>query len=93
MSDDDWPDGWGRCCICGEDCDEQDYDARTRTSTHRECLDPDVWCLRHGKPLATKCASYCEDCEPPEPDGEAFRGGEAAAYEAEQMARIQRTLK
>jgi len=28
------------------------------------------------------------DCnrEPPEPDGEAFRGREAAAYEAEQMA-------
>lgn len=31
--------------------------------------------------------------EPPEPDGEAFRGGEAAAYEAEQMAKIQRELK
>lgn len=31
--------------------------------------------------------------EPPEPDGEAFRGGEAAAYEAENQARIQRELK
>lgn len=27
----------------------------------------------------------CEDREPP-PDGEAFRGGEAAAYERDQMA-------
>lgn len=33
------------------------------------------------------------DHEPPEPDGECFRGGEAAAYEAEQMAWIQRNLK
>ena len=30
------------------------------------------------------------DREPPEPDGEAFRGGEAAAYEREQMAKWQR---
>jgi uncharacterized Zn finger protein (UPF0148 family) len=45
---------------------------------------------------------YCVDCdhviddsnyEPPEPDGEAFRGGEAAAYSAEEQARIQRELK
>jgi hypothetical protein len=51
------------------------------------------------------CVSGCDcpDCveraerednyEPPEPDGEAFRGGEAAAYEAETQARIQRELK
>lgn len=35
----------------------------------------------------------CEDCidrEPPEPDGEAFRGGEAAGYLAEQQAAAQR---
>jgi hypothetical protein len=31
-----------------------------------------------------------DDREPPEPDGEAFRGGEAAAYEREQMAGYQR---
>jgi hypothetical protein len=30
------------------------------------------------------------DIEPPEPDGEAFRGGEAAAYEREQMSAAQR---
>lgn len=33
------------------------------------------------------------DVEPPEPDGEAFRGGEAAAYEREQQAEMLRTLK
>jgi hypothetical protein len=49
-------------------------------------LDPNVFCLKHGQPLATKGASYCEDCEPPDADGEAFRGGEAAAYEREQQA-------
>ena len=43
------------------------------------------------KPLCD--CENCTDREPPEPDGEAFRGGEAAAYEAEQMAKIQRTLK
>lgn len=31
--------------------------------------------------------------EPTEPDGECFRGGEAAAYLAESQARIQRELK
>ena len=53
-------------------------------------LDPDVYCLKHGKLLATKCASYCEDCEPPEPDGEAFRGNEATAYKREQMIAAQK---
>ena len=53
-------------------------------------LDPDVFCTTHGKQLATKGSSYCEDCEPPEPDGEAFRGGEAAAYLAEQQHAAQR---
>jgi hypothetical protein len=31
--------------------------------------------------------------EPGDPDGECFRGGEAAAYLAEEQARIQRELK
>jgi uncharacterized Zn finger protein (UPF0148 family) len=44
----------------------------------------------------------CEDCgcivddsnyEPPEPDGECFRGREAESYQAEQQAWIQRNLK
>lgn len=34
-----------------------------------------------------------EDDEPPEPDGECFRGSEAAAYDAESQAQIQRELK
>jgi hypothetical protein len=33
------------------------------------------------------------DAEPPEPDGEAYRGGEYAASVAESQARIQRELK
>ena len=60
-------------------------------------LDPDVFCLTHGKelPMGPYGTRYggCDDCEPPEPDGEAFRGGEAAAYAREQMAGIQRDLK
>ena len=57
-------------------------------------LDPDLFCLKHGKELPMGPCGHryggCEDCEPPEPDGEAFRGGEAAAYEAEQMHAAQR---
>lgn len=34
-----------------------------------------------------------EESSPQEPDGECFRGREAAAFEAEEMARIQRELK
>ena len=60
-------------------------------------LDPDEFCLKHGKPLAVgpygMLWGSCEDCEPPEPDGEALRGGEAQAYDRERMAHIQRTLK
>lgn len=33
------------------------------------------------------------DREPSEPDGECFRGGEAAAFLADEQARIQRELK
>ena len=56
-------------------------------------------CDRCGAPLSFdlfigKCYALCGDCYGGrEPDGEAFRGGEAAAYEREQMARIQRELK
>lgn len=38
------------------------------------------------------CRDWRENREPDE-DGEAFRGGEAAAYERERQAEIQRTLK
>ncbi|MPZ20109.1 MAG: hypothetical protein GEV06_19660 [Luteitalea sp.] len=52
-------------------------------------LDPKCYCLRHGKelPMSEYGVRYggCEECSPPEPDGEAFRGGEAAAYERDQQ--------
>lgn len=44
-------------------------------------------------PLCAECAERQrrrEEDGPGDPDGEAFRGGEAAAYENEQMARWQR---
>lgn len=45
-------------------------------------------------PIFNRVYARCGDCYGgSEPDGEAFRGGEAAAYEREQMAHIQRTLK
>ena len=57
-------------------------------------LDPDLFCLKHGKelPMGLYGVRYsgCAECEQPEPDGEAFRGGEAAAYEQDQMAAAQR---
>lgn len=37
--------------------------------------------------------NYHPDREPPEPDGECYRGGEAASVLAEEQARIQRELK
>ena len=43
--------------------------------------------------LCQACWTEADNAEPGEPDGEAFRGGEAAAYEAEEMARVQRELK
>lgn len=52
--------------------------------------------------LGARSHYRCRDCgiefsdtdrEPTEPDGECFRGGEAAAYEAECMASWQRDLK
>jgi len=51
--------------------------------TEAECP-PDCWACKQ---------EASRDEEPPEPDGEEFRGNEAAAYEAEEQARIQRELK
>lgn len=44
-------------------------------------------------PVCDDCRRHLENREPPEPDGEAFRGGEAAAYERDHLAEIQRRLK
>jgi hypothetical protein len=45
--------------------------------------------------LCTECYDRAAEAawERQQEDGETFRGGEAAAYEAEQQARIQRELK
>lgn len=66
----------------------------------RQLAKPDVgwWCPHCGSSaayddVASEEAQGVNDDEPPEPDGECFRGGEAAAYEAEEQARIQRELK
>jgi hypothetical protein len=40
--------------------------------------------------LCAECWSVRDNYEPPDPDGEAFRGGEAAAYQAELMHQAQR---
>lgn len=72
-------------------------DRRREPEFDVEDLDGDDICHVHGKvkPMSEYGIRYggCEDCEPPEPDGEAFRGGEAAAYERDQQAAIQRDLK
>jgi Zn-finger nucleic acid-binding protein len=52
--------------------------------------DNEIW-LDAG--MLKKLIRMVDNYEPPDPDGEAFRGREAAAFEAEQMARIQRKLK
>jgi hypothetical protein len=41
-------------------------------------------------PVCADCWTRNDNREPPEPDGEAFRGGEAAAYQAEQCAQWQK---
>lgn len=49
--------------------------------------------LPHEPEWLDLCAEHFskrDNYEPPDPDGEAFRGGEAAAFAAEQMAAAQR---
>lgn len=64
--------------------------------------DSDDVCLHCEKRQREPGSDYCGDCENElseaayerrMEDGECFRGGEAAAYEAEQQAWIQRNLK
>jgi len=65
-----------------------------------------VWGQRQAPNLPAASAIACTDGEepirfdqdggrdePPDPDGEEFRGGEAAAYNAQEQDRIQRELK
>jgi hypothetical protein len=85
------------CIDCGDPIDRPTGNPFQCRDCWLESLDPDLFCLKHGTelPMGPYGIRYggCEDCEPPEPDGEAFRGGEAAAYEREQMAAIRRDLK
>ncbi len=58
-------------------------------------VNPDTHCTRHGKLLLPSdyvgvLSSGCDDCEPGDPDGDAFRGGEAGAFASEQQAAAQR---
>ncbi len=41
-------------------------------------------------PMCDACWTKRDNREPPEPDGEAFRGGEAAAFQAEQLEQARR---
>ena len=50
-------------------------------------------CAACGDDLPPGRRWYANDPEPPEPDGECYRGGEAAAALAEEQAWIQRNLK
>jgi hypothetical protein len=36
-NNDERPYGWGRCYLCGEDCEEDDYDDDKRRSTCKKC--------------------------------------------------------
>lgn len=75
-------------------------------NTCERCKFPVQWRMSVRPVGSTKMVKVCEDCaeviqaerdednrEPRDADGEDFRGGEAAAYERESQAEIQRTLK
>lgn len=67
--------------------------ARPTDPKYCRCSDPEN-CTEAIPGYICKAGLTCDpDYEPPEPDGEDFRGGEAAAYSAEEQARIQRELK
>lgn len=84
------------CRVCGHNVPRSGY-------PRYYCCNGDMCGCGGGTLPDNVCSSSClenedslvplevlEDDEPPEPDGECFRGGEAAAYEAEQMAQWQR---
>lgn len=73
----------GLCHVCGED-DRPVLDwARVDPWGHTD----------ETVKMCQPCIDLEENREPPEPDGEVFRGTEAAEYEREHMAAIQRDLK
>ena len=68
-------------CECGEPV----------TKTWDEGEDFAFWTgqPRH-TPVCDECWTKRDNYEPPDPDGECFRGGEAAAYQAEQLEHARR---
>ena len=74
----------GAIPLC-EDCGE------CSTGAFDEGWDYAFWTSRpRFTPICDDCKTRRENDEPPEPDGEAFRGREAAAFLAEQQAAAQR---
>ena len=75
------------CLDCGEDIPLE------QTAFFWETSEDEQFWINAPKtegPVCEACWVKRDNREPAEPDGEAFRGGEAAAFEAEQMERIQR---
>ena len=78
------------CLDCSEDI------PTTETAFYWETSEDEQFWMRAPAcegPVCEACWIKRDNREPPEPDGEAFRGGEAAAFRAEEQARIQRELK
>jgi hypothetical protein len=76
------------------DCEEPIPD--TETAFYWETSEDEQFWLHSPKthgPVCEACWVRRDNLEPPDPDGEDFRGGEAAAFLAESQARIQRELK
>jgi hypothetical protein len=70
--------------------------AETETAFYWETSEDEQFWINAPKtegPVCEACWVKRDNREGPEPDGEAFRGGEAAAFRAEEQARIQRELK
>lgn len=63
------------CDRCGE--------PSTRTYDHG--ADHGFWLGWRLEPVCDECYRYLDNREPPDPDGEAFRGHEAAAFQNEQL--------
>ena len=71
-----------------EACDE-----REATHTPQQHPHYDGWAASYGMTwpaTCDECWTEADNYEPPEPDGECFRGGEAAAFQAEQQAAAMR---
>jgi hypothetical protein len=85
-----WTERSRACGDCGEDI------PLTETAFYWDVSDDEVFwtgCPPRFGPICELCWEKRDNYEPPDPDGEAFRGGEAAAFTADQQARLQRDAK